>query len=423
MVLGVLPDRTLRGGDIPGLHNLLKAQNRAKLDLNVPVGAMRFAGGGNFEIAGLDPVIDETGVTDPSGLYRPAGPVDTQLSGLLDIPKSYVTKLREGGSKFRNLLDHNLNELSEDVGKPYRIYPDILTPDGYRERWDSKKALLRLLVGTDPDYPGTNGVVRAVLSNKYKAYDNLDALTAVLEGMAAAGIGPEGIDRVELSDNRLYVFVQAPGVEVAAREMTANYRSPWGEGFIRRQGNREIGSGEEMPLVRAGFVVTNSEVGSGALNIKPMAIFLACYNGWQVDFLAKVKKVHMGARNLDEGVVNWSSETLKIANDLVKSQTKDAVETYLSKEFLQQAVDELTKSATVEITKPEQTIKTVTRELVYTKAEQEGIFAMFIKGGQLTSGGVGQAVTAYAQTVENPDRAFDLNATAVRAMKVAATNA
>jgi hypothetical protein len=48
------------------------------------------------------------------------------------------------------------------------------------------------------------------------------------------------------------------------------------------------------------------------------------------------------------------------------------------------------------------------------------ILSHFIKGGQLTSGGVLQAVSSAAQTIEDVDRAHEFLGTAVDAMKVAA---
>jgi hypothetical protein len=142
-------------------------------------------------------------------------------------------------------------------------------------------------------------------------------------------------------------------------------------------------------------------------------------NGWKISTDEKVRKVHLGGR-LEEGQIDWSNETRVKANELLRSQVKDAVGRFLSVEFLEEAVRELEKDAGVELSKPEETIKVISRELTYSKAEQEGILNMFIKGGMPTSGGVGQAVTAFSQTIEDPDRAFDFNSTAQRAMQLSA---
>lgn len=46
---------------------------------------------------------------------------------------------------------------------------------------------------------------------------------------------------------------------------------------------------------------------------------------------------------------------------------------------------------------------------------------MFILGGQPTAGGIAQAVSAFSQTVEDVDRAFEIELRAVEAMEMAAT--
>jgi len=47
------------------------------------------------------------------------------------------------------------------------------------------------------------------------------------------------------------------------------------------------------------------------------------------------------------------------------------------------------------------------------------VFDFFIRGGQISAGGVMQAVTAYAQTVEDPDRAYDVERAGVPALEAA----
>lgn len=401
-VLAPAPGLILRNGGsgVEGVDNLLALLQQQRLhliDLVQPLEALRFTGVGNLEIAGLDPVLDEatgSGFVDPNGSYRTLHRVDDQLASVLDIPARYLRKLREEASDANDyglLLNHNLNSLAQEVG-----------------RTTGKRVLIRTFWGSDENHPGTSGLVRAILSDKYRAVDNLDTFMSALAGMNEAGLGPENIRNVELSENRLYLFVDAPGVEAVSRVMLRGYRSP----FTGQ-------TGEDMPLVRAGFVITNSEVGGGAFSVHPYATFLACMNGFKVSTDEKIRKVHLGGR-LEEGQIDWSNETRTKANDLLRSQIKDAVGRFLSQEFLEESIRELEKDAGVELSRPEEAIKVVSKELAYSKAEQDGILSMFIKGGLTTSGGVGQAVTAFSQTIQDPDRAFDFNGTAQRAMQVAA---
>ena len=379
--LPLAPERTLRGGDIEKIVTLLRQQERHKVDVVVSTNLLR-SYQGNIEVNGLEPVLTDTGVLDISGSYRPVGPVDTQMSKILDIPVRYIRKLRE---EIPTLLDTNINELASRA---------------------EGKILLRLLWGSDPNFPESSGVVRALLSDRYRALDNLDTLMSVLDGMHEAGLGPESIQSVDLSDNSLYLRVNAPGVEVAARKLMAGYRSP----FTGQ-------TGEDMPLVRAGIEVTNSEVGSGAFNVKPVAFFLACKNGFTIE-ADKFRRVHLGGR-LEEGQIKWSDATKEAANVYVKRQVADAVSTFLSKDYLEKVVADMEKDAFVELEKPEKVIEAVGRQLVYSKSEQEGILSHFIKGGQLTSGGIGQAITSFSQTIEDVDRMHEFNSTAIAAMKLA----
>ena len=56
----------------------------------------------------------------------------------------------------------------------------------------------------------------------------------------------------------------------------------------------------------------------------------------------------------------------------------------------------------------------------FTDAEATGILNHFVKGGQMTSGGVAQAVTSFAQVIEDVDRANEFASKGVDAMLVAA---
>ena len=80
---------------------------------------------------------------------------------------------------------------------------------------------------------------------------------------------------------------------------------------------------------------------------------------------------------------------------------------------------ELEETAGVAVHKPAETIALVTKSL-FTEEHAEGILDHFIRGAQLTAGGVIQAVTSYAQSLSDADTAFDMEWKAVQAMELAA---
>ena len=172
------------------------------------------------------------------------------------------------------------------------------------------------------------------------------------------------------------------------------------------------------PVIFAGFELSNSDVGQGAFTLAPKLMVKICKNGLTLD-IGRMRKVHLGAR-LEEGTIDWSARTEETALALIKDQTVDAVRRFLSPEFVAEAVGTLEEQAGVAVTNPADVIKHVTKELVYTDERADDVLAHFIAGGQLTAGGVMQAVTSVAQTVRDGDEAARMESDAVRALSLAA---
>lgn len=382
-----LPARTLRNTDVSTLYGVLQDQRAHTVDLVVPTGNLKFEGGA-LVVEGEAPELTDAGFFELNGLYRPVPSVDSQLDSVLDMPAKYIRKLR---GENPGLLDYNLNTLAGMVA----------------DANPNQKQLVRLLWGEDSNLPGYTGIVRAILSNGYRIQDNLDTLMAVMAGLNQAGLGIEAVKAVDLSNDRLYLSVEAPGVAIAATELLDGYRDNRSGQF-----SREVGD-----IVSAGIIFSNSEVGSGSFSITPVIWALICKNGMvqKVDAMARR---HVGGR-LDEGRIDWSDDTRIKANQFISAQVRDATETFLSADYVETAVRRMEADAGVAISKPNETIERVSKALGYTLAEQEAILANFCSSAQMTSGGVMQAVTRTVQDFEDADRAYAVGATGVEAMKVA----
>lgn len=63
-------------------------------------------------------------------------------------------------------------------------------------------------------------------------------------------------------------------------------------------------------IVQAGVVISNSEVGLGAVSVQPLVYTLACSNGMVINSLGE-RKTHVGraAKVLDDGFLLYSDET------------------------------------------------------------------------------------------------------------------
>lgn len=385
-----LPDRTLRNADIGSLVELLQTQNAHKVDIVVPGRNVRFFNG-NLLVDGLDPELTTTGVYELIGAYRPIKQVDQQLANLTDVPVRYLRKTRGGDYFDRQLFDTNVNHWTE------RLDPE-------------RKVLLRLLWGESADHPGTTGIVRAILSDRYGIIDNFDTVLAFLDGLREAGLGAQHIRGADLSEDKLYLRVEAPELSVVAEKFLEGYRSP----FASHGGE----TGRNPKLVHAGLLIKNSEVGSGAFEVIPELRIQICDNGAQITTDA-LRRIHLGSR-LDEGQIIWSDATRLAANDLVKNQVRDAVASFLTVDYVAGAVAKLEETSGVEVADVTKTIEVVAKTHAYTETETAGLLSHFIKGGQLTAGGIFQAVTSYAQVIEDVDRANDFAGSGLEAMATAA---
>lgn len=316
--------------------------------------------------------ITEDGVTTILGKreFHISDLAHTDLAARLDIPKRYYDRMREERVPFI---------LAENVG--------------YWLRHDTRKFMLRTYTRDDgPSY------LRAVLSDRYARMDDEDMLAATLVGIRDAGIDPSAVSiDGDLTEKRLRVRITAKSVALNVGELLRDYRSPF-------SGARAA----DLPLMWAGLEITNSETGRGAFAITPRVVLQVCTNG-MTRKMDVTRRTHLGER-LDEGVVSWSHETQRRTLELVQSKTRDAVRTFLSTDYLETVAADMRESAGVNVSQPLTTLTTVAKTNGLTDHETNDLIGLFTAGGDTTALGVGHAVTALAQNVNDSDRAADLEA-------------
>lgn len=400
---------TTRNATLEDLAVLLQDQHARKLDVVASASAIR-ASGANLVIEGTEPTLTPEGVSTSDGTYVPTAVADQGLADKLGIPAPYLARLRESRP---DLYDVNVNGWlhgSPDTGP------------------DPRKFLVRCFRGDE----GT-GVARAVLSDSYRIVDNLDVLTAALEGIREAGV-EVNIDGCDLTDRKMYVRISAPQVQALAPVLLDGYRNPFADPDIERARNhgwdldrarqaaraegQDYGADGE-PVVFAGFVLSNSEVGGGAFTIVPRLIVRVCKNGLTITRDA-LRHVHLGSK-LDAGVIRWSEDTQAKNLALVTAQARDSVATFLDADYVTTVLERLEAQAGKRLSEPAKVIETVGKTLRFPAERTAGILDHFIRGGQTTAGGVLNAITSYAQTIPDADVAHELEVQGVRALELAAT--
>ena len=407
-----------RHATMEDLAALLQQQEAHKLDMVVPAGKVHSRDGHLFLSSD-----DEVRELVPTAI------ADKQLAERLGIPTAYLRKLRADRP---DIYDANLNGwLRGDPDRPgSSTLDELLSRDDGPMTYgpDSRAFMFRTFTGDDETQPG---ILRAVLSDRYGRIDNLDVLVAALKGVKESGTSIEVVG-CDLTESRMTLRIAAPEIMVNAPKLLDGYRSPWGDRGIydHSGGQSQYFTKGQLPQhwqdkyglnadgVFAGLVITNGETGGTAFTITPRLMILACTNGAMIVKDA-LRAVHLGSK-LDEGNVEWSAETHRLALELITSKAQDAVAAFLDETYVEMAIDDIERKSGKRLNEPAKTIEIVARELAFTEAQRDCILDHFIKGGQTTAGGVFQAVTSFVQELDDADIAFELEALAMRALDIAA---
>lgn len=398
-----------RNATLGDLADLLQAQQAVKLDVVVPAGMIRSVNG-DWVVQGTEATLSEDGVTATAGTYRPTEIADENVSEKLGVPLPYVRRMR---AEAPDLYDANVNGWLHGFE---RIEDGVLEE---ARRGDGRSFLMRAFRSED----GGPGIARALLSDRYGMYDNLDILVAVLDGVRQAGVEVT-VDGCDLSERRMRVRVACPQVSALAPVLLENYRSPFPGGWTvtrAREAAAREGKGYvpgKEPVVFAGFEFSNSETGLGAWSIVPRLVVQMCANGLKFN-LDAIRSVHLGAK-LDEGIVRWSADTDRKALTLITAKARDAVAAFVSPDFLAAKLAEVEAKASKALDNPASDVEVVTARLRIPEAQAKLVLDCFIRSGQATAGGVMQAVTAAAQLVDDADAAADLEGLGIQALELAA---
>lgn len=280
--------------------------------------------------------------------------VHSQLAGFLEIPTPYYERMR---ALAPDLLAHNANAwLQSSPGR--RLIRTALDEEAHPQ-------------------------VRAFLSDRYRPLDNAQLLEAVLPQLSAQGTR---IVSAELTEKKLYV-------KAISERVTA-----------------EVRPGD---VIMAGVVITNSEIGFGALAIQPLTYTLKCANGLIAED-ATLRQHHVGRRHGDPGDIDIRdliSDEARTADDhAFFLKVRDIAKAALDVDLFRRQVERLQQAANTPITSNhlDRVVEVTSRRFALSEDEGAGVLAHLIRGGDLTQWGLCSAITRFSQDVENYDRATEL---------------
>ena len=364
----ISPLRRVRDPKI--IRGRIEAVAAARFDLIAPQNILTLSGDcSQFQLNLSEPLITDNGVIK--------GPVEASytegawrhVAERLRVPTQYLTRLANDERQSLNwLAASNVNTLAE-IDDRTALYRFLDTEDGL--------------------------ILRAVRSDKFLTLDGDAALVAIVKGLMAHGLNIGDCEmEADITVDTLRMKIAVPKVGVVAKELLRDYRSP----FDKRPGN-------ELPMLWAGVEITNSDTGNGAFRVGPRAVIQVCNNG--LTQAVEFRRTHIGAQ-LEEGVVQWSDQTVSTALALITSQVEDAVGTFISTEYLEKLVATMMIAKGLDVGSPSDAVTVVQRRFKFSDEETKSVLDCFMLSGDTSVFGLSQAVTAAAQAAETGDRQSEM---------------
>jgi uncharacterized protein (UPF0297 family) len=281
----------------------------------------------------------------------------------------------EGTEEF-DMTGHFHGQVSSKLEIPKKYYDkmrstakDLLVENV--NYWFEKKPMKRMVRTLD-------GKARAFLSNRYRTLDNDELAEAILPILGSRGVD---VVSAELTDLRFYVK--------AVSDIEADVKP----------GDR----------VRAGVVISNSEVGHGALSVQPLVYRMNSMNAITMD--NRLRKYHTGSvQNTGSSVWEYlRDETRKQSDKALWMQVSDVTKSILDQEMFNQMVEKFKAALGVDLSgDPAKIVEVTAKRCNLSDAERGGVLEHLIKGGDLSAYGLANAISSYSSKVDNYDRATEL---------------
>lgn len=268
-----------------------------------------------------------------------------QFAERLDIPKKYYDRMR---SQSPALLDKNVNHW---LGS------------------SKSKFLVRTL----------DNNVRAVLSDKYRPLDNLELAEIALPSLLKSGAR---IESCEVTEKKLYIKAVTERITL------------------------DIKPGD---TVQAGIVISNSEIGYGALSIEPLLFRLVCSNGLVVN-QATMRRTHVGRGNKEfEGVTQFFKDETREADDRAFwLKVRDSLQAAFSEIGFEAIVNQFRAAQGDKIeADPIKVVEIAQKRFSLSDSERNGVLSNFLRENDMSRFGLVNAVTRHAQDIESYDRASE----------------
>jgi hypothetical protein len=178
--------------------------------------------------------------------------------------------------------------------------------------------------------------------------------------------------------------------------------------FIKMISDRVKGEVVKGDVVQAGIVISNSEVGLGAVHVAPLVFRLICANGLVVEQFGQ-RRNHIGrAEGASEGEVYeiFQDDTLKADDHAFSLKLRDTVRAALTESTFERILEGLRVAAETEV-RPKKAIEEVSKRFSLNEKESDALLGFFMTERNPTLWGLSNAFTAMSQSLEDYSRASE----------------
>ena len=215
--------------------------------------------------------------------------------------------------------DVALSQIGQRAGIDSRTMQRL--QQGYPSQFDSvinaiwqkepKNTMVRTFMDSD-----TGGIARAVLSDKFKTFDNTNLLQSAIPQLMESEAQWKVVN-ADVTDKRLYLRLKSDVIT--------------GEGANKGD------------LMASGIGLSNSEVGAGSVQVYQMYWTLACLNGMQTE--NRHRQSHITSSQADGDTWKMlTSEAKDADNRALELKVRDLVAGYTSRDSFDEVIDQMKKA-------------------------------------------------------------------------------
>jgi hypothetical protein len=361
-----------QGRTLPELATELQRQANAKRDFLTPARDIRFRSNGHTELHFGEG-------------FQVNDIAHSQIAEYAGVPKPFYDRLRTAASELKVPIRMNDDYDGENVESMNAALFDVVLNRLLESKGDDAR-LVRTLDGT----------ARAFLSHNFNPdIDNYDVIRVAAKAMEQAGLKPDNVVSSEVTERKLYLKVVSPRLQAVVQPGNIRDR----HGYLK-----------EPQVVQAGFILTNSETGLGALSVQQVVVKLMCTNLWILE--STYRQRHVGkALEADEDGGIYRSDTRMADAKARLLKIRDHVESALDETKFMALVVSMQDTAEAKLSgSVEKIVETTARKFGLQQSEKDEVFKNLIEGADLSLWGLSNAITATAQNVDSYDRATELEA-------------